>query len=71
MTPAITAVTAAKKIPSTLLADEVIDSQSHAAGPTTPSEHSPKSFRLPVGITKKEAGGVYRLHGQCQRIDRR
>jgi hypothetical protein len=46
------------------------NSQSRAAttGPTSPKKHSPKSFRFAVGITKKEAGGVYRLHGQCQGV---
>jgi len=36
-----------------------------ATGLTSPKKHSPKSFRF----TKREAGGVYRLHGQCQGID--
>ena len=34
-----------------------------------PTKHAPKSFRFPAGITKREAGGVYRLHGQGEGID--
>src|SRR4029077_11464368 len=36
---------------------------------TRPKKHSPKSFRSPVGIVKKEPCGVHCLHGQRECID--
>ena len=36
---------------------------------TRPKKHSPKSFRSPVGIVKKEPCGIHCLHGQREGID--